>query len=52
MRERNRRRYGAGLRFSLLGLAGEAMVQEYSEQRKEQVILKVDASQLSLQPKT
>ena len=41
----------AGLWFSLKGPAGEAMVQEPSE-RKEQVILKIDASQPSHQPKT
>jgi transposase len=42
----------AGLRFSLLGVAGEARKRN-PEDQKEQVIHRVDATQLSLhQPKT
>jgi putative transposase len=41
----------AGLRFGLLGMADEA-VKGNPEERKEQAIPRVDATQLSLQPKT
>ncbi|WXG44112.1 MAG: transposase [Promethearchaeati archaeon SRVP18_Atabeyarchaeia-1] len=42
---------GAGLRFSLKGAAGEA-VKGNPEERKEQVILGVDATQLTHHPKS
>jgi putative transposase len=42
----------AGLRFSLKGVAGEAVKGNPEEERQEQVILREDATQLSLQPKT
>jgi hypothetical protein len=42
----------AGLRFSLKGVAGEAVKGNPEEVRKEQAIPGVDATHLSLQPKT